>query len=301
MAANNLSTDSSPNHLARMAIDQLLNRQEDDHSPAAADRRAARRLCGRWLAHRRMLRGMTRAEVAQRVKLDEDTLGLLELGLTDAPLTAGEVWLRLALVLEGDAHDFEQVEMVLSVALGQSPIPDADWLEVLEAELEEVEAANTAPETVPTTKLNSLTPTDLPADTLNKADELLHEHAILPAHSVHVLSALHRAGSEAASIPALRKSIVKYEHLRLNVIDLQRVLERLARLDFVKYTSGDPSVYQITPRGREAFIAALRKADAERRRIDAEKRRDEAERDGARAATEFSRVISRLPNAEGRL
>jgi transcriptional regulator with XRE-family HTH domain len=277
MAAKNHPTDDEPNYLAQMAIEQLLNRQEDDHSLAGQDRRTARRICGRWLLLRRTLRGLSRADVARRIKLDETTLGMLEMGLTDAPLTAPDVWLRLALVLEGAADDYEQVGMVIAVTLGQAPIPDAAWLAEREAELEPPPIAVQAETT-------DLTQVEVQPGVLDAADELIRERAPLPIHSLHVLRALRRAIGQPMSIPGLRKSIRIHEHVRMNVVDLRLLLERLAELDFVSYAPGEPSVYHITDLGTRALLLALRKA--------------EAARNSEAVTSEFDNFIAHLRNAQ---
>lgn len=275
MEANNHPIDGEPNRLAQLAIEQLLNRQEDEHSSADHDRRTARRICGRWLLLRRTLRGLSRAEVAHRIKLDETTLGLLEMGLTDAPLSAAEVWVRLALVLEGPANDYEHVAAVIGVTLGQAPIPDEQWLAQLEAELESPPVSVEAVD---------LAQADVSAEMLDAAEQLIRARAPLPPHSLHALRALRRAAGKPLSIPDLRKSIRLHEGMRLSVVDLRLLLERLAALEFVAYTRGEPSVYQITPVGAQALFVALRKAEAERRRAD--------------ASTAFDRFIANLPNGE---
>ncbi len=293
MAAKNYPIDDDPNHLAKLAIEQLLNRQEDDNSTSAYDQRAARRLCGRWLLMRRMLRGLSRADVARRIKLDEETLGLIEMGLTDAPLTAADVWLRLALVLEGSANDYDQVGTVIAVTLGQAPVPDADWLARLEAELEPTAAP------LAHAVAGDLTQADLPSETVNDADQLIHERITIPTHSMHVLRALRRATGQPLSIPNLKKSILAHEQLQLSVVDLRVLLEHLAKLGFVIYTRGDPSIYRITPVGTQVLFVALRRAEAERRRIEAEQQQVAAERDRAEATSEFELFIANLSKAEG--
>lgn len=280
MAANNYPNDGEPNHIARIAIEQLLNRQEDDHSPEAADRRAARRLCGRWIAHRRMLRGLSRADVARRIKLDETALSLLELGLIDAPLTAGEVWHRLALVLEGDIHDYEQVEMAIGVALGRTVVPDGDWLAVLDAELT---LAEVPPVSVETGELKA---EDLPPETLVAADELLHKRlGDIPQHSLPTLRALRRAPGQTLSTAALKLSVEAHESIELGFAELRKLLTWLEERRFVQQTSDPTPRHKLTSRGAKALLVALQNTHIERMRQEA----DQA----------FDQVFSYPQNTEG--
>jgi transcriptional regulator with XRE-family HTH domain len=280
MAAKNHPVDGEPSHIARTAIEQLLNRQEDDASEAAYERRAARRLCGRWLLMRRMLRGLSRADVARRVRIDEEALALLELGLTDAPLTADDVWLRLALVLEGAANDFEQVGAVIAGARGQTPVTDPAWLELLEAELAQAAVPTFSAEPV------DLAQADLPPETLQAADQLIHERINdIPPHSVYALRALRRAPHQTLTVVALKIAIEEHERLDLGIVELRKLLERLEVRGLVQSGADTPTAYQITPAGSEALLVALRNTQVEQLR-------DEA-------VSDLNRVVTRLLGAQG--
>jgi len=77
-----------------------------------------RRLCGRWLAARRLHAGITDARVADRTGVDAKTLRLLEIGLADTLAREDEQWARLAVMLADADHDADLVMTVVQGALG---------------------------------------------------------------------------------------------------------------------------------------------------------------------------------------
>jgi len=77
-----------------------------------------RKLCGRWLAVRRLQAGITDARVAERAGVDAKTLRLLEIGLSDTLARDDEQWARLALMLADADHDADLVMTVVQGALG---------------------------------------------------------------------------------------------------------------------------------------------------------------------------------------
>lgn len=77
-----------------------------------------RKLCGRWLATRRLHAGITDARIANRTGVDAKTLRLLELGLSDTLAHDDEQWARLALMLADAEQDADLVMAVVQGALG---------------------------------------------------------------------------------------------------------------------------------------------------------------------------------------
>jgi len=77
-----------------------------------------RKLCGRWLAVRRLQAGITDARIAARTGVDAQTLRLLEIGLADNLARDDEQWARLAVMLADANHDADLVMAVVQGALG---------------------------------------------------------------------------------------------------------------------------------------------------------------------------------------
>jgi transcriptional regulator with XRE-family HTH domain len=77
-----------------------------------------RKLCGRWLAARRLHAGITDARVADRTGVDAQSLQLLELGLAHDLAHDSEHWERLAVLLADADHDADLVLAVVQGALG---------------------------------------------------------------------------------------------------------------------------------------------------------------------------------------
>jgi hypothetical protein len=77
-----------------------------------------RKLCGRWLAVRRLQAGITDARVADQTGVDAQSLRLLELGLTNDLAYDDEQWERLAVMLANANQDADLVLAVVQGALG---------------------------------------------------------------------------------------------------------------------------------------------------------------------------------------
>jgi transcriptional regulator with XRE-family HTH domain len=77
-----------------------------------------RKLCGRWLAVRRLQAGITDARVADRTGVDAQVLRLLEIGQANDPSSDDEEWMQLALLLADASHDADLVMAVVQAALG---------------------------------------------------------------------------------------------------------------------------------------------------------------------------------------
>lgn len=106
------STSSEPLVIPALtvAFERLLDEDNPQDQLLAFEMRQARRLCGRWLALRRLCLGLTNKLAMLHTGLDEQTLLLLEAGLADpshiseatriqlsqvfAPTPADEGWVR---------------------------------------------------------------------------------------------------------------------------------------------------------------------------------------------------------------
>ena len=84
-----------------------------------------RKLCGRWLAVRRLQGGITAAMVTDQTGVDAVTLQLLELGLLSDQAFDDERWGTLALLLADQTHDADLVLAVVRVAAGVALLPPA--------------------------------------------------------------------------------------------------------------------------------------------------------------------------------
>ena len=78
----------------------------------------ARRLCGRWLLAQRLRWGIAIEAVAEQVRVDAETVSLLELGLATDIGADEERLERLAVLLADPRHDADLVMAVLRVASG---------------------------------------------------------------------------------------------------------------------------------------------------------------------------------------
>jgi hypothetical protein len=124
------SADDPKEAFLRRLIGQL-----DPQIPARD--RAARQeqiLCGRWLAVRRLRRGLTALAIAQATGLPEQALLFLETGLGDAELIPSQTRRALIGLLANDQADAPRVELIVSIALG-IVIPDVPTLESIAADL----------------------------------------------------------------------------------------------------------------------------------------------------------------------
>lgn len=245
---------AGPSKADQLAIERLLDQQELAGGEAGALLRSARRLCGRWLMLRRLRRGLTLADVALRIRAETRLMQLMELGLAESPLVADAAWHELSLVLEGADRDFQRVAEVLEVALGQRVDLAAGWIEALEAELSAAEQGEE----------------EKAADTqqiLQEADRLIQEASRnkLPRHNVLVLQVLRQATGQSLSLAEIKLRVEEQSGVSLNLADLPELLSRLKTARLVTRTDGDPPVYQITPSGSQAFVAALDGGEAYRK------------------------------------
>jgi hypothetical protein len=83
----------------------------------------ARRLCGRWLLAQRLQLRITADVIAEQVRVDADTLQLLELGLATDIGVDDDRLDNLALLLADLQRDADLVMAVLRVAIGAAALP----------------------------------------------------------------------------------------------------------------------------------------------------------------------------------
>jgi DNA-directed RNA polymerase specialized sigma24 family protein len=108
------------------AFNRLLDQADPQSAvPIDAETRANRRLCGRWIAVQRLRRGLSVEMIAKRIRVEQNTLLLLECGLaTDAELPDAAVE-QLARLLVGGIDDIGWLLGVLAIALGRR-VPQAE-------------------------------------------------------------------------------------------------------------------------------------------------------------------------------
>lgn len=245
---------SGPSKADQLAIERLLDQQELAGGEAGARLRSARRLCGRWLMLRRLRRGLTLADVALRIRSEAQLLQLMELGLGDSPLAGPEVWHGLSLVLEGAEKDFQRVAEVVEVALGQRADRADSWVEALASEIAEAEQG--AQEQASDEQ-----------QILQEAGRLIQEASKnkLPRQNVLVLQVLRQATGRSLSLAEIKLRVEEQSGISLNLADLPELLQRLKAAHLITRADGDPPVYQITPSGSQAFVAALDGGEAYRK------------------------------------
>lgn len=251
----------------RLAIERLLDQQELATSAADLEQRTTRRLCGLWLMQRRLARGMTVDDLALRTDVPPELLTLIELGTADSPLVSDESWRRLSLVLEGGERDFQRVAEVIRAAIGEHMQVDPALIEQ-QVSLAQSEEPAGADET-------------LDPQLLQQADQLLQSKGKLPRHNLLVLQTLRRAGRRALNSFEIKRDVEELAHVSLNLADLPTLLNRLTTARLVTRTEGDPPVYQITARGDQACVAALRRTAADRQLDEALDRRIQPKPSGA--------------------
>lgn len=102
---------------------QPSSHQCDPHGSTATWQ--TRRLCGRWLAARRLQAGIADAEVANQTGVDAQMLRLVEIGLVDTPAYDDARWERLVQLLV-DRVPYPDADFVMAVV--QGALGNCDWL-----------------------------------------------------------------------------------------------------------------------------------------------------------------------------
>jgi len=117
------------------ALNQALNLGDPADTPIDA-LRLARRYCGRWLALRRLDRGLSNQQIAERTGVDAQTLLALELGLPEAQCLTDDAAEQLCGVLTDARHDADFVAAVIDVARGRSDDREGMIMERVMADLQ---------------------------------------------------------------------------------------------------------------------------------------------------------------------
>lgn len=229
----------------RVAFERLIDQLDPLAAPEDSLSRTARRLGGRWLMLRRLTRGFTLAMVAERSKLGEQALELLELGLLDQSALPEDVWGRLCLVLEAPANDYERVGRVLRLATGGAEAFDNAFLQALEHE------ASVPEEIAPVAQ-------PAPQPQVQAAPQLLPER-------LGILEALEDAVSHPLDAYRIKKWLEQQRRISLNPALLTRILVALARDGLVSRSSGERSSgklysYAITAEGTHVLELERRRA-----------------------------------------
>jgi DNA-binding PadR family transcriptional regulator len=234
----------------RVAFERLLDQLDPRADAEDVGRRAARRLCGRWLMVRRLARGLTYSMVAGRTGIGEQALELLELGLLEREALAEELWQRLALVLEAPANDYAYVVQVLSLAAGQAAAFDLAFLQDLERQLpapEEVTAAQ------PRTVVVTVPAGDLPTEVRG------------------ILEALLEVGNAPLTSYELKRWLEQHYRLSLSPVALPRKLEALARDGLINSVTTDAlGSFTLTAEGRTVLALDRRRRGAREAQIQLE-------------------------------
>jgi hypothetical protein len=105
---------------AELFFDRLLD-QVDPRRPALDGSVAQARIyAGRWLALRRIRRGLSNCQIEERTGIAPPTLLLLEAGLADDLLAPAQAWEQLGAALAGTHREYPHVAAVVDVALGRA-------------------------------------------------------------------------------------------------------------------------------------------------------------------------------------
>lgn len=102
--------------------------------------RQARRLCGRWVALRRLLVGLRSETVACEAGVSAETLLLLETGLADAGMAREDAWIRLFHLLAAHHNDVDWVAVVVETAIGLRDACDAHILAEVDRQVSQIVA-----------------------------------------------------------------------------------------------------------------------------------------------------------------
>lgn len=119
-------------------LDRWLDQAAAGVMEVAPAMRRARRLCGRWLALRRLCLGLSDAAMVEGTGVNAQTLRWLELGLADATLVADEVWEPLCRTLAGGTVDVDWVAAVIDTALGRRDAHVEPVIERVTIELQQI-------------------------------------------------------------------------------------------------------------------------------------------------------------------
>lgn len=115
--------------------------QNDPTGPALSPAtRQARRLCGRWVALRRLMVGLSSETIARDADVSAETLLLLETGLADASMARDDAWIRLFHLLAAHHNDVDWVAVVIDAAIGRRDACDARILAEVDQQVSQIVA-----------------------------------------------------------------------------------------------------------------------------------------------------------------
>lgn len=100
-------------------ISQWMIQNDPTSSTLSAAMRQARRLCGHWVALRRLILGLSGEVIERESAVNAMTLLLLETGLANEGMASDEAWNRLFHMLAIHHHDVDWVAAVIEVAIGR--------------------------------------------------------------------------------------------------------------------------------------------------------------------------------------
>jgi hypothetical protein len=103
--------------------------------PGAAEIMDLRRTCGYWIIMQQLKLDVSNETVQERTGIDMDTIQLLQLGLAKRSRVSDEQWCLLAALLVDDEFDYEYVEAVVYLALGDTSLIDDQIIEIVKQDL----------------------------------------------------------------------------------------------------------------------------------------------------------------------
>jgi DNA-binding MarR family transcriptional regulator len=170
-------------------LERALDLVDPHGEPWDAGLRAIQRICGRWLAMRRIRRNLTLHALAEHLGIDVHTVRRLEegMGVHGSEAVPQRVWTRLAarLVFEGAEHD--RIVRIIQHALGHVVPPERTLIDQLIHELPSIdEVTSPAAEPVVVAAPEVASPPQLSAEQF----DLLELVLAAPRHSIFLADTL---------------------------------------------------------------------------------------------------------------
>lgn len=116
-------------------ITAWLNQRDASLEHDAAEIMELRRTCGYWITMRQWKLDLSNETIQERTDIDTDTIRLLQLGLAKRSLASDDQWCLLAALLVDNEYDYEYVEAVVYLALGDASLIDDELIEVVKQDL----------------------------------------------------------------------------------------------------------------------------------------------------------------------
>lgn len=137
-------TSQNDQRIRSSLINALLDQGDPHRQPLDAGLSGERRVAGLWIAWKRASLGLSSAELATQVGLDEHSLQLLELGVAGRDLASDNQWERCCLALADDEHTFDRVAASVAIALGEPGLGRGIVIEQARRDLHELVAESYA-------------------------------------------------------------------------------------------------------------------------------------------------------------